>query len=397
MTTLSIGQLFTSNQGVIANGDFHQEFLDACSKISPHDIYRVPVRNGEMITSCEPRRCYWNANLIAQTFGGEVVYGYIIEDVSNHCEGSIRLMGHAVWLNPEGKFVDVTPTKNALETHRYFLPTDVKLVLNDTVTEQMKTLTFIGGEDSIRFAFECAVFPNKEWLQFSNLGTGITNEFFRSIKWCQEHTPEGEYAKFKNKIVEVNAWPQEWVLNLMNQVLSTHKVDLSNSPVETEGDYIELFAQTMDPLIQEVDSVDVPLELFDGRLNFNDFFWPIHFKILGTDQTIFEASGGYDIPKMCAYKRKEDSTFDNDLITSTPVIHKSRVSKKSIADYVPVSLKTVQLPSKKSKRRKLLKIAQRYGLTHEEVLVLSDPHLYPHPYIVQNNGIGTTLKSFSRL
>ena len=215
-------------------------------------------------------------------------------------------MGHAVWLNPEGKFVDVTPTKNALETHRYFLPTDVKLVLNDTVTEQMKTLTFIGGEDSIRFAFECAVFPNKEWLQFSNLGTGITNEFFRSIKWCQEHTPEGEYAKFKNKIVEVNAWPQEWVLNLMNQVLSTHKVDLSNSPVETEGDYIELFAQTMDPLIQEVDSVDVPLELFDGRLNFNDFFWPIHFKILGTDQTIFEASGGYDIPKMCAYKRKED-------------------------------------------------------------------------------------------
>ena len=220
MTTLSIGQLFTSNQGVIANGDFHQEFLDACSKISPHDIFRVPVRNGEMITSCEPRRCYWNANLIAQTFGGEVVYGYIIEDVSNHCEGSIRLMGHAVWLNPEGKFVDVTPTKNALETHRYFLPTDVKLVLNDTVTEQMKTLSFIGGEDSIRFAFECAVFPNKEWLQFSNLGTGITNEFFRSIKWCQEHTPEGEYAKFKNKIVEVNAWPQEWVLNVMNQVLS---------------------------------------------------------------------------------------------------------------------------------------------------------------------------------
>ena len=65
----------------------------------------------------------------------------------------------------------------------------------------MKTLTFIGGEDSIRFAFECAVFPNKEYIQFSNLGTGITNEFFRSIKWCQEHTPEGGMQSSRTKLL----------------------------------------------------------------------------------------------------------------------------------------------------------------------------------------------------
>ena len=27
-----------------------------------------------MITSGEPKRCYWNSNLIAQTFGGEGPY-----------------------------------------------------------------------------------------------------------------------------------------------------------------------------------------------------------------------------------------------------------------------------------------------------------------------------------
>ena len=78
----------------------------------------------------------------------------------------------------------------------------------------------------------------------------------------EESIEESAEKKFKNKIVEVNAWPQEWVLNLMNQVLSTHKVDLSNSPVETEGDYIELFAQTMDPLIQEVYILFIPFRQF---------------------------------------------------------------------------------------------------------------------------------------
>ena len=82
---------------------------------------------------------------------------------------------------------------------------------------------------------------------------------------------------------------------------------------------------------------------------------------------------------------------------NSPVCNASMRDGRTIEQFVPQSLDDVVLPKKKSKRKKLMKIAQRYGLTHEEVMVLSDPHLYPHPYIVQNNGIGTTLKSFSRL
>ena len=115
MKTQSTVRSFTSNNGEIVSSLFPQEFLDAIKVLSPHPIFKVPVRNGNMITSGEPKRCYWNSNLIAQTFGGEAIYGYIVEVVKEkYARNTIRLYGHGVWLNPEGKFVDVTPNADEI-------------------------------------------------------------------------------------------------------------------------------------------------------------------------------------------------------------------------------------------------------------------------------------------
>ena len=97
-----------------------------------------------------------------------------------------------------------------------------------------------------------------------------------------------------------------------------------------------------------------------------------------------------------------DSMKSNKLIgmiqpKTSPVCNASMRNGRTIEQFVPKSLDDVVLPKKKSKRKKLMKIAQRYGLTHEEVLVLSDPFLFPHPYVTNKTGIGSEFKSFSRL
>ena len=163
MKTQSTVRSFTSNNGEIVSSLFPQEFLDAIKVLSPHPIFKVPVRNGNMITSGEPKRCYWNSNLIAQTFGGEAIYGYIVEVVKEkYARNTIRLYGHGVWLNPEGKFVDVTPNADEIWKYRFFLPIDEKLILNGVATEELRSIVYVGSDESIPLELCCAVGSNKE-------------------------------------------------------------------------------------------------------------------------------------------------------------------------------------------------------------------------------------------
>ena len=133
-----------------------------------------------MITSGEPKRCYWNSNLIAQTFGGEAIYGYIVEVVKEkYARNTIRLYGHGVWLNPEGKFVDVTPNADEIWKYRFFLPIDEKLILNGVATEELRSIVYVGSDESIPLELCCAVGSNKESLKaIQNLPSGDT------WSWC---------------------------------------------------------------------------------------------------------------------------------------------------------------------------------------------------------------------
>ena len=76
----------------------------------------------------------------------------------------------------------------------------------------------------------------------------------------------------------------------------------------------------------------------------------------------------------------------------------STATGKFIQDYVPRSLGSHKLPKKRSKKKKLEKTANKFGLTQEEALLLSDPFLFPHPYIVKKTGLGSEkFPVFSRI
>ena len=217
MKTQSTVRSFTSNNGEIVSSLFPQEFLDAIKVLSPHPIFKVPVRNGNMITSGEPKRCYWNSNLIAQTFGGEAIYGYIVEVVKEkYARNTIRLYGHGVWLNPEGKFVDVTPNNTDIYEYRFFLPIDEKLILNGVATEELRSIVWVGSDESIPLEFCCAVGSNKESLKaIQNLPSGDTDRPFISKNSNDEFEASSMFRRYKGKLVSVNAWDGVFVVNLM--------------------------------------------------------------------------------------------------------------------------------------------------------------------------------------
>ena len=399
MKTQSTSHSFTSNNGKIVDSLFPQEFLDAIKVLSPHPIFEVPVRNGKMITSCEPKRCYWNSNLIAQTFGGEAIYGYIVDFVDeSYAPNTIRLYGHGVWKTPEGKLVDVTPNKDEIYKFRYFLPIDKKLILNGVVTEELRSIVYVGSTLSIPLELGCAVGTNKSALKaVTNIPSSKTsNTPFISDRYEQCFEDSLLYEQFKGKLVWVNAWDGVFVVNLMKEWWENSGRQTFGHDSVKANEYIQKIADAMNPVIEECREGHIPVRIHDGRLKFGTHFFNVHYEAIRTGKKMFDLAGEVDIP-LCLLDRNGDSTFGCSMIFESPVCNPSVRDGKTIDQFIPKSLENVVLPKKKSKRKKLMKIAQRYGLTHEEVLVLSDPHLYPHPYIVQNTGIGTTIKSFSRL
>ena len=78
--------------------------------ISTHPLLEVPVRT-KGITSGKAGCCYWNASIASQTWGGEVVFGWMVYEMAGKDDlgrKGLALFGHAVWKTPEGKLVDVT-------------------------------------------------------------------------------------------------------------------------------------------------------------------------------------------------------------------------------------------------------------------------------------------------
>ena len=77
----------------------------------------------------------------------------------------------------------------------------------------------------------------------------------------------------------------------------------------------------------------------------------------------------------------------------TSIKNPSTATGKSIHDYSPRSLENVTLPRNKSKRRKVQKTANKYGMTVEQVLVLSDPFLWPVGQLLILIKIGKAISS----
>jgi hypothetical protein len=112
---------------------------DELRKISNESVIRVRTRN-KGITSGERQRCYWNANLCAQSFGGEPVYGWLINLPTDETPGITTLVGHACWVNPEGVVVNTTLCD---DKEILFLPSSTVLQLNVNAYQEIPDLFFL--------------------------------------------------------------------------------------------------------------------------------------------------------------------------------------------------------------------------------------------------------------
>ena len=60
---------------VVADDQIPAELRNQLNVLTTNPVIKTPVRT-EGITAGAAQRCYWNANVLAQTFGGETVYGW---------------------------------------------------------------------------------------------------------------------------------------------------------------------------------------------------------------------------------------------------------------------------------------------------------------------------------
>ena len=380
---------------------FSPEFLEAIKVLSNHEIYKVPIRKVG-ITSGQAQRCYWNASIVSQTWGGEVVYGYIVDELDStgiNFGGTIRLLGHGVWKNPEGQLVDVTQDGvNPNSTHRYFLPVDLKLVLNGVASEQLKNLTYVASEYSIPVELKCKVSDHVIDLQkvFNFNSNGYKP--FMSKGWMKQ---EASIEKYLGKIVLADAWPDDFVHQMMRKYAEEVGTYIFQKDEECKEKYgttfWDEFQRVMNPVIQVITGDYLPLKINDDRPAFNNVFWDNFYEAIKERTTVLDRVGDLNIFDTIFIGN--DAVWDSGMLgDKTSIKNPSTATGKSIHDYSPRSLENVTLPRNKSKRRKVQKTANKYGMTVEQVLVLSDPFLWPHPNLIKETGLSQgTFKSFSRV
>lgn len=88
-----------------------------CKEIAPSsEIIVVPV----MLESPAPKNeCFQNVNIAIEKIGGELISGWTIWQWANIL---IEAEAHAVWKNPSGDLIDITPHDGEREI--FFLPDD---------------------------------------------------------------------------------------------------------------------------------------------------------------------------------------------------------------------------------------------------------------------------------
>ena len=356
------------------------EFLSELKKLSPYPLLEVPIRQ-RGITRCEPQRCYWNASIISQTFGGEVVFGWVIESQGNN----FTLTGHGMWLTPEGKLVDVTPNSKKLDqlqgeqTHRVFLPIDRKLVLNAQVTERLMDLIYAVDDGFI----ECihtyvatshtdklnTVLPDdKDNLQIPVDHFGRVNPFIHK---------DQTFDHLLGKLLWVQCFPYHFAISTMR--LMKESADLMYEEFD-EDKVLKTFA----PHCFVIEETEQAIHFTDPRNKFHTRFFQKFHESIETGKSILELCGNTEITN--SIWCKQDGAFDIGLTDGHIVPNVSLHTGKGIFEY-SVRSEVVEshkdkLPRNKSRKKKITKTAKKYGVTELELLTLSNPLLFPHPTLI---------------
>ena len=336
---------------VVADDQIPAELRKQLNILTSNPVIEIPVRT-EGITAGEAKRCYWNSNVLAQTFGGEAIYGWSIQDLTRR-EDLFILHGHAVWKTPEGKLVDPTPVLDG--TTRLFIPLTNQLVLNGRVTEKINTLFFPTGPRGIHFSLMRAV-------EATNSSMTLPDEKIFDIYGEHKIKPE----PFINKLVEVGA--------IRGDLIEDIFMDLSYKNKHLKD--------VFDARVRVVDQ-STPIKVIqDSTRGFMCAFKRC-FKRGGGN--VWEETRGYELGDD---QTGRDMTWDYKMYSKPTLTRISTTSGKRITDYPPLQsiLDLHQLPKSKKQRRKVEQIAQKNNLAPNEVVMLSNPYLYPHPNLVKKAG-----------
>ena len=358
----------------VVTDELPSDLLQALKALSNQPIIKVPIRQTG-ITSGEQNCCFWNASIISQTFGGKPIYGWFISAPTSEDElQTYQIVGHGNWLTPEGKLVDVTKRdRDSTEeenkiSFRYFLPSDEQLVLNGTHTEQIGSFVYCLNEKAIEGELGMKAWCIAEIILRSR---NAPTEESEGINWIDFYNPNSlQLGKYVRKIIFANAFPSN------ADIISALRKHWGNK--YDESTLKNLFA----PFVQEVTS-SFPRK-FTSRSN------GVHLErlidvALKTGKGIFEANTNYDVAD--AFITRQVEPVWNSRIWQTPVSGISTATGKSITQIPPLKevVESHQLPRKKAKKRKLEKIASKTNLNPQEVLMLSNPFLFPHPYLTKKN------------
>jgi hypothetical protein len=333
----------------VVTDSFPSDFLDQLHILTDNDILVVP-RRSKGITSGQNGRCYWNANICAQTWGGKVVYGWSLFLLGDSKDAGIQLFGHACWLTPEGKLVD--PTFCPGVTESCFVPYTDSLILNGKITQTICDFCFARSTDDLKVSL--TLVAEAHGRRFSGIGPG----FYSGVGV--------DYDQFLNKIVYYDALPYELVR------------EVSEGLDPRQQYYLHLM---FSPYVCAVDAHTPKLLIHDSSLTFEDMKKRFSLE----RRSICSLYKGYDVT---ACFLGEDMVWDSQMIKKPTLLNPSFYSGKFIQDIPPLRkiVNKHSVPTQKKRLQKVVSTAGKYNLSPEEVVMLSNPYFYPHPYLLNKAG-----------
>ncbi len=217
-----------------------KELRNALTPITTQPCLLVPQRQ-KGITSGNNTRCFANASLCSQTWGGKSIYGWAIDQRFPDTGGCI-LWCHACWLTPEGKLVD--PTFGGYENKsNLFIPFTDDLSINGPYQDFLKDLFF--PTEIGEFLHMLSEASRRHSMTSSDLLTHLPTPF-----------PGGEiHNKNQEEILEMLTQRYECYLN---KLIEIHATDIDS--YEMLGDVFtrEQLNKALQPCIREIDEQSNP-------------------------------------------------------------------------------------------------------------------------------------------
>lgn len=328
-------------------------------KLSPESVIVVKTRM-RGITSGERQRCYWNANLCAQSFGGKPVYGWWIIPPSKNEPGVTKLVGHGCWLNPEG--VVVNPTMCNFD-EILFLPSSTILQLNDLSLQEIPDLYFLEYGFDMDALYEyimenssnnvpCRVFAKELFWGCVSKKDFPLNKIFLPRFFLKEHV-----NRFKQFVSSGQSLPDP---SLIDHLFSPH--------IEIRPEYMNI--HTHHPGLSFMNIIQSSVRSSSKIL-----------KYFAETQTHLGSLKYRDYNRTDAEDRLNGEKFY--------LVNRSTSTSKLIHEIPPCKSLLDQMKQKVVKKKKLRKyerLATQNNLTVEELLLMNDPRFVPHPYLIHKSG-----------